>query len=153
MSDSATPQTGTAELLPGSSSSTITWSLLRFISIESMILSNHLILCHPLLLLPSIFTIIRVFSNESALHIRWQSIGASTSATVLPMDIQGWFPLGSTGLISLLSKGLSRVFSSTTIWKHHFFHTQISLWSSSHICTWLMEKPYLWLYGPVSVKW
>ena len=153
MSDSATPQTGTAELLPGSSSSTITWSLLRFISIESMILSNHLILCHPLLLLPSIFTIIRVFSNESALHIRWQSIGASTSATVLPMDIQGWFPLGSTGLISLLSKGLSRVFSSTTIWKHHFFHTQTSLWSSSHICTWLMEKPYLWLYGPVSVKW
>ena len=68
------------------------------------------------------------------------SIGASPSASVLPMNIQGWFPLGSTGLISLLSKELSRVFSSTTVWKHQFFSTQPSLWSSSHICTWLLEK-------------
>ena len=68
-----------------------------------------------------------------------QIVGASVS--VLPMNIQGWFPLGLTGLISLLSKGLSRVFSSTTIWKHHLFEDQPSLWSSSHICTWLMEKP------------
>ena len=60
-----------------------------------------------------------------------QSIGASASASVLPVNIQGWFPLGLTGLISLLSKGLSRVFSSTTIWKHQFFGTQPSLWSSS----------------------
>ena len=69
-----------------------------------------------------------------------QSIGASASASVLPVNIQGWFPLGLSGLISLLSKGLSQVFSSTTVWKHQFFGTQPSLWSNSHICTWLLEK-------------
>ena len=68
-----------------------------------------------------------------------QSIGAI--ASVLPMNIQGWFPLQLTGLISLLSKGLSRVFSSTTIWKHQFFGAWPSLWSNSHISTWLLEKP------------
>ena len=67
-----------------------------------------------------------------------QSIGASASASVFPINIQGWFPLGLTGLISLQSKGLSRVFSSTMIWKSQFFGTQSSLWSSSHICTWLL---------------
>ena len=70
-----------------------------------------------------------------------QSIGASASSLVPPMNIQGWFPLGWIGLISLLSKGLSRVFSSTTVWKHTFFGAQPSLWSSSHIHTWLLEKP------------
>ena len=70
-----------------------------------------------------------------------QSIGVSASASVLPMNIQGWFPLGLTGLISLLSKCLSRVFSSTTIRKHQFFGTQPSLWSNSHIHTWPLEKP------------
>ena len=70
-----------------------------------------------------------------------QSIGASASASFLPMNIQGWFPLGLMGLISLLSKGLSRVFSSTTVWKHQFFSTQPSLWSNSHIQTQLQEKP------------
>ena len=70
-----------------------------------------------------------------------RSIGASASASILPMNIQGWFPLGLTGLISLQSKGLSRVFSSTTISKHQFFGTQPSLWSNSHICIWLLEKP------------
>ena len=70
-----------------------------------------------------------------------QSIGAWASASVLPMSIQGWFPLRLIGLISLLSKGLSRVFSSTTVWKHQFFGGQLSLWSNSHIHTWLMEKP------------
>ena len=69
-----------------------------------------------------------------------QSIGASASAPVLPMSIQGWFPLGLTGLIFLLSKGLSRVFSTTTVWRHRFFSAQPSLWSNSHICTWLLEK-------------
>ena len=69
-----------------------------------------------------------------------QSIGASASASVLPMNIQGWFPLGLTGLISLQSKGLSRVFSSTTVQKHQFSGSQPSLWSSSHTCTWLLEK-------------
>ena len=67
-----------------------------------------------------------------------QSIGAS--ASVLPMNVQGWFPLGLTGLISLLSRGLSRVFPSTTVQKHQFFSTQYSLWSKFHICTWLLEK-------------
>ena len=76
-----------------------------------------------------------------------QSIGVSASASVLPMNIQDWFPLGSTGWISLNSKGLSRVFSNTTVQKHQFFGTQ-SLCSSSHIHTWLLEKPYLWLDGP-----
>ena len=70
-----------------------------------------------------------------------QSTGASASASVLPMNIQDWFPLGLTGLISLQSKGLSRVFSNTTVQKHQFFGTQPSLWSKLHICTWLLEKP------------
>ena len=69
-----------------------------------------------------------------------QSIGASASASGLTMNIQAWFPLGLTGLISLLSKGLSRVFFSTTVWKHQFFSTQPCSWPKSHICTWLLEK-------------
>ena len=81
-----------------------------------------------------------------------QSTGASASASVLPVNIQGWSPLGWTGLISLQSKGLSRVFSSTVVWKHQFFGTQPSLWSNSHIHTWLLEKPQLWQYRPLSAK-
>ena len=69
------------------------------------------------------------------------------------MNIQGWFPLGWTGLISSQSKGLSRVFTNTTIQKHQFFSTQSSLRSNSHICPWLLERPQLWLYGPFLVKW
>ena len=122
---------------------TISRSLLKLKSIESVMPSNYLILCHPLLLPPSIFPSIRVFSNQSALHIRW----TSASASVLPMNIQGWFPLGLTGLISLLSKGLSRVFSHTTVQKHQFFGAQPSFWSNPHIHTWLLEKPELWLCG------
>ena len=177
--------------------------------------SNHPILCHPLLLLPSIFPSIRVFfsglyssvqlfnhsvvsdslqpyglqhtrllcpsptsgaySNSCPLS-RWchptipssvipfsswlqsfpvsgsfqmsqffawggQSIGASASASVLPMNRQDWFPLGWTGWISLQSKGLSRVFSNTTVQKHQFFGAQLSSWSNSHIHTWVLEKP------------
>ena len=242
--------------------------LLKLVSIESVMPINHLIVCHPLFLLPSIFPSIRVSPNESILHIRWskywgfsfsicpsneyselisfridcfylltihgtlksllqhyslkvlysiqyrvsvqfshsdlsdslwshglqytrlpcpslipgaysnscplsrwchptisslsspspafnisqhqgifqwvsggQSIGASASASVLPMNIQDWFPLGWTGWISLQSKGLSRVFSNTTVQKHQFFNAQLSLWSNSHIHTWLLEKP------------
>ena len=75
-----------------------------------------------------------------------QSIGASVSPLVLPMNIQGWFPLGLAGLISLPSKGLSRVFSSTTVQKHQFFNAQPSLWSNSHFHTWLLEESYTpWL--------
>ena len=109
-------------------------------SIESVMPSNHLILCCPLLLLPSIFPSIRVFSNESDLHIRWPNIGVSASASVLPKNIQDWFPLGWTGWISLKSKELSRVFSNTTVQKHQFLGTQLSLWSNSHIHTWPLEK-------------
>ena len=119
---------------------TITQRLLKLMSTESVMPSNHLILCHPLLLLSSIVPSIRVFSNELALCIRRQ-IGISASASVLPMNTQDWSPLGWTGLISLQSKGLSRVFSSTTVRKQQFFVTQPSLWSNSHIHTWLLEKP------------
>ena len=82
-----------------------------------------------------------------------QDIGASASVSVFPMNIQGWFPLGLTGLISLQSKGFSRVFSSTTVWKHQFFAAQLSLWSNSHIRTWLLGKAQLWLYWPILAKW
>ena len=94
-------------------SSNVSWSLFKFMSTESVMLSNHLILCHSLFLLPSIFPSIKVFSNEFFAS-GGQSVGASASATVLPMNIQGQFPLGLIGLISLLSKGLSRVSSSDT---------------------------------------
>ena len=87
----------------------------------------HLIFCHPLLLPPSNFSSIRVFSNESALHIRWPIIGISVSTSVLPMNTQEWSPLGWSGWTSLKSKKLSRVFSNTTVQKHQFFHTQLSL--------------------------
>ena len=79
------------------------------------------------------------------------SIGASTSASVFPMNIQDCFPLGWTGLI-LQSKGLSRVFTNTTVQKHQFFSAQYSLWSNSHIHTWLLEKPQLWLHRNLSAK-
>ena len=115
--------------------------LLKFTFIESVTPSNHLILWCPLLLLPSIFPSIRVFTNESALRIRWSNTGASASASVLPINIQDWFPLGLTGLISLQSKGFTRIFSNTTVWNHQFSSTQPSLWSNSHIHTWLLENP------------
>ena len=82
-----------------------------------------------------------------------QSIGASTSAPVIPMNIQGWFPLGFTDLNSLLSKGLLTVFLITTIQKHHFFGSQTSLWSNSHIHIWLLERLWLRLYGLLLEKW
>ena len=97
-------------------------------------------LCCPLLFLPSVFPSIRVFPSKSALHISGQNIGASASASVLPMNIQAWFPLGLTYLISLLSKGLCTVFSRTTIQKHQFFSTQPSLWSNFHIHTWVWKN-------------
>ena len=122
-------------------SSTISWSLFKFMSIELAMLSNHLILCHPLLLLPQSFLSSRCFLVSQFFTSGGQSIGASASASVLPMNIQGWFPLGLTGLISLQSKGLSRVFSSTTVLQHQFYGAQPSLWSNSQIYTWLLEKP------------
>ena len=82
-----------------------------------------------------------------------QSFGASASTSVLPMNIQDWFPLGLTGLIYLKSKELSRVFSSTTIWEDKSFSIQPSLCSSSHFYTWLLKNSELWLHGPLSEKW
>ena len=96
---------------------------------------------------PQSFPASESFSVNQFFASGGQSIRASTSALVLPMNIQSWFLLGLPGLISLLSKGLSRVFSSTTVWKHPFFGAQPSLWSSSHIHTWPLEKPWLWLQG------
>ena len=119
----ATPWTATRQV---SLSITNSRSPPKPISIVSVMPSNHLMLCHPLLL-PSIFLSIRVFSNESVLHIRWPSIGVSASASVLPMNTQDWSPLGWTGWISLQSKGLSRVFSNTIVQKHQFFCTQLPL--------------------------
>ena len=120
----------------------ISLSFLTFMSIESVMPFNHVILCHPLLLLPSIFHSIRVFSNEPDLHIRWPKYWSfSTSPSneylgLISLKI-GWFVL-------LLSKGLSRIFSSTTVQNNQFFGTQPSLWPNSHIHTWLLEKPCRW---------
>ena len=120
--------------LQASLSFTIFWILLKLMSIESVMSSNHLIVHCPLLFLSSIFPSIRVcFPMSFSSNV--QSIGASASASVLLMNIQGWFPLGLTGLISLQSKGLSRVFSSTRVQKHQFVGAQPSLWSNSHITT------------------
>ena len=115
-------------------------SLFKLMSIELVMPSNHLILCYPLLL-PSIFPSSRISSNESVLHITWPKYWSVTSVSVIPMNIQGLFPLELTGLISLQSKGLSRIFSNTTIQKHQFFGAQLSLWSISHMHAWLLEKP------------
>ena len=120
------------------------WSLLKHMSIESVMPSNHLFLCNLHLLPPSISPSIRVFSNESALPISssntGHSIGVQASASVFPMNNQDAFPLGWTGWILL--KGLSRVFN-TIFQKHKFFGTQLSLYSNSHIHACLLEKPQL----------
>ena len=151
---SVTPRTVAHQ---ASLSFTISWNLLKLMSIKSVMLCNHLILCHLLSTLFSSclqsFPASGSFPVSQLLASGTQSIGASASASVLPMSIQSWFPSGLTGLISLQSKGLSRVFSSTTIQKHQLFGIQPSSWSNSHICTWLLEKQYLWLYGPLSAKW
>ena len=125
-SDSVTPWTAACQ---ASLSFTISQSLLKFMSFESVMPSNHLILCHPLLL-PSVFPSIRIFSNESALHTLSQSVRPWVSASFLPVNIQGWFLLGLTGLISLLSKGLSRVqhhsLKASVLWHSAFFMVQLS---------------------------
>ena len=119
LSNSVTPWTAA---LQASLSITTSQSPPKPMSIESVMPPSHLTLCHPLLLLLSIFPSFRVFSNVSALHIR-----CSASTWVLPMNTQDWSPLGWTGWISLQSKGLSRVFSNTTVQKHQFFCAQLSL--------------------------
>ena len=114
-------------------------SSLRLMCIELVMPSSHLILFHPLLLLPPIPPSIRVFSNESTLCMRWPKYWSFSFSIIPPMNTQDWSPLEWTGWISLQSKGLSRVFSNTTVQKHQFFGTQLS--SRSHIHTWPLEKP------------
>ena len=115
-------------------------SLLKFMPIESVMPSNHLIHCHPLLLLPSIFPASGSFQMSQLFEAGGQSNGISASASVLAMNIQDWFPFGWIGWISLQSKGLSRVFSNTTVQKHQFFGSHLSSQSNSHIHTRLLEK-------------
>ena len=145
----ATPWTATCQ---ASLCVTNSLSLLKPISIETVMPSSHLILCRPLLLLPSIFPSIRVFSNESAVHIRWPKYWSFSFIISLPMNTQDWSPLGWTGWISLKSKGLSRVFSNTTVQKHQFFGTQLSSQSNSHIHTWPLEEPQPLLDRPLLTK-
>ena len=121
---SATPWTAACQ---APLSITNSQSLLKLMSIESVMTCNHLILCCPFLLLPSIFPSIRVFSNKSVLYIRWPKYW-SFSFTISPS-------IEYSGLISLQSKGFSRIFSNTTVQKHPFFSAQLSLWSNSHIHT------------------
>ena len=117
----------------------ISLSLLKLMSIESVMQSDHSSVV-------PFSSCLQSFQASGLFPISWlftsggQSIGASASASVPPMNIQDWFPSGLTGLISLQSKGLSRVFSSTTIWKHQFFSSQLSVRFNSHICTWLLEN-------------
>ena len=131
---------------------TISQSLPKFMSIELVMPPNHLILCCPLLFLPSIFPASESFPLSQLFASGGQSIGVSASAPVLPKSIQGWFPLRLTALTSFLSKGLSRVFSNPTVQKHWLFRALPSLLSSSHIHIWLPKRPYPWLFGPLLAK-
>ena len=108
------PSHGLHAALQASLSITDSRSLLKFISIESVMPSNHLILCHTLLLLPSIFPSIRIFSNDSVLLIRWPKYCRFSSSISLSNEYSVMISLGLTGLISLQSKGFSRIFSNTT---------------------------------------
>ena len=131
---------------------TNSWSLPKLMSIELVMPSNHLILCRPLLLLPPIPPSIRVFSNESTLCMRWLKYWSFSFNLSPSNEHPGLISFRWTGRISLLSKGLSRVISNTTVQKHQFSGSQLSLESNSHIHTWLLEKPYLWLDGPLLAK-
>ena len=116
-------------------------SSLRLTSIKSVMTSSHLILGRSLLRLPLIPPSIRVFCNELTLHMRWPKYWSFSVSIIPSKKSQGWSPSEWTGWISLQSKGLSRVFSNTTVQKHQFFGTQPSAQSNSHIHTWPQEKP------------
>ena len=113
----------------------------KLMSIESVMPFSHLILCLPLLLLPPMPPSIRVFSNESTLHMRWPKYWSFSFSITPSKNTQDWSPLEWTGWISLQSKGLSRVFSNTTVQKYQFFSTQLSSQSNFNIHTWPQEKP------------
>ena len=127
-------------------------SLLKLMSIKSVMPSNHLFLCCPLLLLPSILPSIRMFSNESVLCIRWPKY-CNFSFSISPSnEYSGLISFRMDYLISLKSKRLSRVSSNSQVQKHQFFGAQLSLWSNAHMHTWLLEKPWLWLDGSLLAK-
>ena len=115
--------------------------ILKLMSIESVMPSSHLILCCALLLLPPIPPSIRVFFNESTLRMRWPKYWSFSFSISPSNEHPGLVSFRMDGWISLQSKGLSRVFSSTTVQKHQFFGAQLSLWFNSHILTCLLEKP------------
>ena len=127
--------------LQASLSITNSQSLLKLMSIKSMMPSNHLIPCHPLLLLPSIFPSIRVFSSDSVFCIRWPKCWSFNFSISPSNEYSGRISFRINWFDVLQSKGLSRVFSNTTVQKHHFFSTQLSSESNSHIHTWPLEKP------------
>ena len=132
MSDSATPWTAAHQ---ASLSITKSQSLLKLMSTELVIPSNHLILCRPFLLLPSSFLASGSFQMSQLFISGGQRIGVSALASVLPMNTQDCSPLGWTGWISLQSKGLSSIFSNTRVQKHQFFGIQPSSQSNSHVHT------------------
>ena len=135
----ATPWTAARQ---ASLSLTISQSLPKFMFIAWVMPSSHLILWHPLILLLLIFPSIRDFSMSHLLASDDQNTGASASASVLPVNIQDWFPfLGLTGLISLLSKGLWGIFSNTSVQRHQFFGVLPSFRSSSHNSMWSLVRP------------
>ena len=119
----------------------ISRSSLRLTSIKSVMLSSHLILCHPLFLLPPIALSIRVFSNESTLRMRWPKYWSFSFSISPSNEHTGLISFRMDCWISLQSKGLSRVFSNTTVQKHQFFSAQLSSQYNSHIHTWPLEKP------------
>ena len=121
---------------------TISQSWLKLMSIKSVMPPNHLILCCPLLLLPSICLTIRIFSNELALRIRGPKYWSFSFSSSPSNEYSGLISFRIDWLISLQSMGLSRIFSNTTVQKHQFFATQLSLWSNSHMHIWLLEKAY-----------
>ena len=119
---------------------TSSWSLLKFMSIESMMLSSHLILCHPLLLLPLIFPSIRIFSNELVLHIRWPKYWIFSFRISPSNEYSGFISFRIDWFDLLAVQGTLKSFLEHHIQKHQFFGTQLSLESNSHIHTWLLEK-------------
>ena len=133
-----TPWTAACQASP---SITNSQSLLKLTSIKLVMPSNHLIFCRPF------SSCLQSFPASGSFQTSWffasggQRIGVSASASVLPINMQDWFPSGLTGWISLLSKGFSTVFSNTTVQKHQFLDAQLPLRSNSHILTWLLEKP------------
>ena len=132
MSNSATPWTAACQ---NSLSFTISQSWLKLMSIESVMASNHLILCHPLLLPPSIFLSIRIFSTESVLHIRWPKYWSFSFSISPSNEYSGLISFRIDCFDYLAVQGTLRVFSNTMVQKHQFFSTQPSLWSNSHIHT------------------